>query len=128
MDNLTTKAFELGMSGFMLLIVLILVVILVGRTYNSFAKIPDKLDSLTDKIAESNKELSNQLVKTSIIQENILSIMKETMISINNNTVKMAIIENKLDEVNFKLDEVKKIAENNVAKLKTAIENKKDAS
>ena len=106
MDNMVSNAFELGLSGFMLLIVLLVVIYFVAKMSTVFLKMPEKFDVLTERIADSNKELSNQLIKTSILQENILSIMKETMVSVNNNTVRVAVLENKIETNYQKIDEV----------------------
>ena len=106
MEKIIENAFHLGMPGFMLLIVLIIVMFFVVKMSNMFLKMPDKFDALTERIADSNKELSNQLIKTSVIQENILSIMKETMVAVNNNTLRMAVLENKIENNYMKIDEV----------------------
>lgn len=106
MEKIIENAFHLGMPGFMLLIVLMIVMFFVVKMSNMFLKMPDKFDALTERIADSNKELSNQLIKTSVIQENILSIMKETMVAVNNNTLRMAVLENKIENNYMKIDEV----------------------
>ena len=82
-----------------------------------FIKMPDKFDVLTERIADSNKELSNQLIKTSVIQENILSIMKETMVAVNNNTMRMAVLESKIENNYQKIDEVSLRNEDTIDKL-----------
>lgn len=117
MDNIVTNAFELGLPGFMLLIVLIIVIFFVAKMLGVFIKMPEKFDVLTERIADSNKELSNQLIKTSVIQENILSIMKETMVAVNNNTLRMAVLENKIDNNSQKIDEVSMRNEDTIDKL-----------
>lgn len=117
MNTIITSSFELGATGFMLLIVLMTVLLLVSKMATVFSKMPDKFDVLTERIAESNKELSNQLIKTSTVQENILSIMKETMISVNNNTVKMAVLEEKVEKNLNKIEEVVSKNEDAIGKL-----------
>jgi hypothetical protein len=117
MDNIITNAFEFGLPGFMLLIVLLIVIFFVAKMSNVFIKMPEKFDVLTERIADSNKELSNQLIKTSVIQENILSIMKETMVSVNNNTTRMAVLENKIENNYQKIDEVALRSEDTIDKL-----------
>lgn len=117
MDNLIKNAFELGLPGFMLLIVLLIVIFFVAKMSNVFIKMPDKFDVLTERIADSNKELSNQLIKTSVIQENILSIMKETMVAVNNNTMRMAVLESKIENNYQKIDEVSLRNEDTIDKL-----------
>ena len=119
MDNITNGAFELGLSGFMLLIVLVIVVYFVAKMSSVFIKMPEKFDMLTERIADSNKELSNQLIKTSILQENILSIMKETMVAVNNNTMRMAVLENKIEANYDKIEEVASRNEDTIEKLET---------
>lgn len=117
MDNLIKNAFELGLPGFMLLIVLLVVIFFVAKMSSVFIKMPDKFDVLTERIADSNKELSNQLIKTSVIQENILSIMKETMVAVNNNTMRMAVLESKIENNYQKIDEVSLRNEDTIDKL-----------
>nr|DAV25196.1 MAG TPA: hypothetical protein [Caudoviricetes sp.] len=117
MENIIANAFELGLPGFMLLIVLLIVIFFVAKMSNVFIKVPEKFDVLTERIADSNKELSNQLIKTSVIQESILSIMKETMVSVNNNTTRMAVLENKIENNYQKIDEVSLRSEDTIDKL-----------
>lgn len=117
MDDLIKNAFELGLPGFMLLIVLLIVVFFVAKMSSVFIKMPEKFDVLTERIADSNKELSNQLIKTSVIQENILSIMKETMVAVNNNTTRMTVLENKIENNYQKIDEVSLRNEDTIDKL-----------
>lgn len=117
MNNIVAGSLELGTSGFMLLIVLMTVLLFVSKMAAVFSKMPDKFDVLTERIAESNKELSNQLIKTGTVQENILSIMKETMISVNNNTVKMAVLEEKLEKNLDKIEEVVSKNEDTIDRL-----------
>lgn len=116
-NDIVTGSLELGTSGFMLLIVLMTVLLFVSKMATVFSKMPDKFDVLTERIAESNKELSNQLIKTGTVQENILSIMKETMISVNNNTVKMAVLEEKLEKNLSKIEEVVSKNEDTIDRL-----------
>lgn len=117
MDNIIAGAFELGIPGFMLLIVLLVITYLVSKLSSLFLKMPEKFDVLTERIADSNKELSNQLIKTAVIQENILSIMKETMVAVNNNTLRMAVLENKIENNYIKIDEVSMRNEDTIEKL-----------
>lgn len=117
MDDLMKNAFELGLPGFMLLIVLLVVMFFVVKMSSVFIKMPEKFDVLTERIADSNKELSNQLIKTSVIQENILSIMKETMVAVNNNTMRMAVLESKIENNYQKIDEVSLRNEDTIDKL-----------
>lgn len=106
MDSIVSNAFELGVAGFLLLAVLIIVTMLIGKMFTVFQGVTEKFDTLTERIADSNKELSNQLIKSSVTQESILSIMKETMIAVNNNTTRMAVLENKMESNYDKLQEI----------------------
>lgn len=106
MDVIVSNAFELGVAGFLLLMVLIIVTMLIGKMFSVFQGVTEKFDTLTERIADSNKELSNQLIKSSVTQESILSIMKETMVAVNNNTTRMAVLENKMESNYSKLQEI----------------------
>lgn len=119
MNNVVNGAFELGIPGFMLLIVLLIVLFFIIKMSSVFIKMPEKFDVLTERIAESNKELSSQLIKTSTVQENILSIMKETMVAVNNNTLRMAVLENKIENNYNKIDEVSLRNEEAIDRLDT---------
>lgn len=117
MDKIVANAFELGLPGFLILTVLIIVTIVIIRLFTVFQKVTEKFDVLTDRIADSNKELSNQLIKSSITQESILSIMKETMVTVNNNTVRMAVLENKMESNYGKLSEISDKTNDTIARL-----------
>lgn len=106
MESIVSNAFELGVAGFLLLAVLIIVTMLIAKMFTVFQGVTEKFDTLTERIADSNKELSNQLIKSSVTQESILSIMKETMIAVNNNTTRMAVLENKMESNYDKLQEI----------------------
>lgn len=113
------SALELGTSGFMLLIVLMLTF----KMYKIFEKIPEKFDLLTQRLEESNKELSNQLIKTAIIQESILSIIKETIVSVNNNTLKMVVLENKIENSYEKIQEIAKKTDDTIDEIRELSNN-----
>lgn len=117
MEQIIDGAFGLGIAGFMLLIVLIVILFFVGKMASVFTKIPEKFDVLSNKIAESNKELSNQLIKTLVVQENILSVMKDTISSVNNNTTKMAIVEDKIESTQKMIKDISNISENTIRKI-----------
>lgn len=117
MDEIVGKAFELGLPGFILLTVLVIVITVIARLFTVFQKVTDKFDLLTERMAESNKELSNQLIKSSVTQESILSIMKETMVAVNNNTVRMAVLENKMESNYDKLSEISNKTDDTVIRL-----------
>lgn len=108
------SALELGTSGFMLLIVLMLTF----KMYKIFEKIPEKFDLLTQRLEESNKDLSSQLIKTAIIQESILSIIKETIVSVNNNTLKMVALENKIENSYEKIQEISKKTDDTIEEIR----------
>lgn len=117
MEQIVTNAFELGIPGFILLITLIAVLLVIGKMFSIFQSMTEKFDVLTDRIADSNKELSNQLIKSAVTQDSILSIMKETMVAVNNNTVRMAVLENKMEGNYGKLQEVSNKTDNAVDKI-----------
>lgn len=129
MSQIIDGAFKLGLAGFILLIVLIILLTMLSKMTCIFTAIPEKFDLLTDKLAESNKnmttqlinsnkELSCQLTKTLVIQENILAVMKETIVTINNNSVKIAILENKLDNNHEAIQEISKKTDATMRELK----------
>lgn len=123
MNNMVDGALGLGISGFMLLIVLIITLYTIVKMSGVFLKLPEKFDTLTERLADSNKELSNQLIKTSAVQESILLIMKETMIAVNNNTGRMSIIEEKIENNISELRDVS-LSNNNVIRKLDTIDTK----
>lgn len=119
MEQIVDNAFELGLPGFILLIVLIAITVIIGKMFTIFSKMTEKFDTLTERIADSNKELSNQLIKSAVTQDSILAIMKETMVAVNNNTVRMALLENKMESNNDKLQEISVKTDNTADKMET---------
>lgn len=96
-NNIAEGAFELGLTGFLVFVVLVIVGLLIGKLFSVFQQIIVKFDILTERISDSNKELSNQLIKTYTTQENMLEIIKETMVAVNNSAKQMSILQTKLE-------------------------------
>ena len=150
MDKIVEKAFELGLPGFLLLVVLMLMSTLVVKMFgainsnNNSIKVgmseitaairsdlggmSEKLQLLTERVIDtnaslntqlinSNSEMSNLIAQSSIRQDNILSVMKETIVSVNNNTLRMAILENKTEGIYTKIQEVSVKADTTADKL-----------
>lgn len=119
MENIIYNAFELGVAGFILLIALIAVSMLITRMFTLFKTMTEKFDTFTERLADSNKELSNQLVRSSVTQDSILSVMKETMVAVNNNTVRMAVLENKMENSYDKLQEISNKTDSTIDKMES---------
>ena len=101
-ESFIIKAAELGSSAFMLIIVLILT----SKMYNIFTQTTEKLDRMTTELANSNKQLSNQLTKCVTMQENVLNTLKDTMTSVKDTSIHMISLETKIDNTYNKINEI----------------------
>ena len=101
-EEFIIKIAELSASAFMLVIVLLLT----NKMYNIFTQTTEKLDKMTTELADSNIQLSNQLTKCIMMQENVLNTLKDTMSSIKDTSVHMINLENKIDNTYNKINEI----------------------
>jgi uncharacterized coiled-coil protein SlyX len=101
-ESFIIKAAELSSSAFMLIIVLILT----SKMYNIFTQTTEKLDRMTTELANSNKQLSNQLIKCITMQENVLNTLKDTMTSVKDTSIHMISLETKIDNTYNKINEI----------------------
>lgn len=101
-ESFIIKAAELSSSAFMLIIVLILT----SKMYNIFTQTTEKLDKITTELSESNKQLSNQLTKCIMMQENVLNTLKDTMTSVKDTSIHMISLETKIDNTYNKINEI----------------------
>lgn len=101
-ESFIIKAAELSSSAFMLIIVLILT----SKMYNIFTQTTEKLDRMTTELANSNKQLSNQLTKCVTMQENVLNTLKDTMTSVKDTSIHMISLETKIDNTYNKINEI----------------------
>lgn len=101
-ESFIIKAAELSSSAFMLIIVLILT----SKMYNIFTQTTEKLDRMTTELANSNKQLSNQLIKCITMQENVLNTLKDTMTSVKDTSIHMISLEAKIDNTYNKINEI----------------------
>lgn len=101
-ESFILKAAELSSSTFMLIIVLILT----SKMYNIFTQTTEKLDKITTELSESNKQLSNQLTKCIMMQENVLNTLKDTMTSEEDTYIHIINLENKIDNVYNKVNKI----------------------
>ena len=101
-EEFIIKIAELSASAFMLVIVLLLT----NKMYNIFTQTTEKLDKMTTELADSNIQLSNQLTKCIMMQENVLNTLNDTMSSIKDTSVHMISLENKIDNTYNKINEI----------------------
>lgn len=101
-ESFIIKAAELSSSAFMLIIVLILT----SKMYNIFTQTTEKLDKITTELSDSNKQLSNQLTKCIMMQENVLNTLKDTMTSVKDTSIHMISLETKIDNTYNKINEI----------------------
>ena len=74
--------------------------------YNIFTQTTEKLDRMTTELANSNKQLSNQLIKCITMQENVLNTLKDTMTSVKDTSIHMISLETKIDNTYNKINEI----------------------
>ena len=101
-ESFIIKAAELSSSTFMLIIVLILT----SKMYNIFTQTTEKLDKITTELSDSNKQLSNQLTKCIMMQENVLNTLKDTMTSTEDTYIHIINLENKIDNTYNKVNKI----------------------
>jgi uncharacterized coiled-coil protein SlyX len=101
-ESFIIKAAELSSSAFMLIIVLILT----SKMYNIFTQTTEKLDKITTELSDSNKQLSNQLTKCIMMQENVLNTLKDTMTSTEDTYIHIINLENKIDNTYNKVNKI----------------------
>lgn len=101
-ESFIIKAAELSSSAFMLIIVLILT----SKMYNIFTQTTEKLDKITTELSDSNKQLSNQLTKCIMMQENVLNTLKDTMTYVKDTSIHMISLETKIDNTYNKINEI----------------------
>ena len=101
-ESFIIKAAELGSSAFMLIIVLILT----SKMYNIFTQTTEKLDKITTELSDSNKQLSNQLTKCIMMQENVLNTLKDAMTSTEDTYIHIINLENKIDNTYNKVNKI----------------------
>lgn len=101
-ESFIIKAAELSSSAFMLIIVLILT----SKMYNIFTQTTEKLDKITTELSDSNKQLSNQLTKCIMMQENVLNTLKDTMTSTEDAYIHIINLENKIDNTYNKVNKI----------------------
>ncbi len=101
-ESFIIKAAELSSSTFMLIIVLILT----SKMYNIFTQTTEKLDKITTELSDSNKQLSNQLTKCIMMQENVLNTLKDTMTSEEDTYIHIINLENKIDDTYNKVNKI----------------------
>ena len=101
-ESFILKAAELSSSTFMLIIVLILT----SKMYNIFTQTTEKLDKITTELSDSNKQLSNQLTKCIMMQENVLNTLKDTMTSEEDTYIHIINLENKIDDTYNKVNKI----------------------
>lgn len=101
-ESFIIKAAELSSSAFMLIIVLILT----SKMYNIFTQTTEKLDKITTELSDSNKQLSNQLTKCIMMQENVLNTLKDTMTSTADTYIHIINLENKIDNTYNKVNKI----------------------
>lgn len=94
-EELIQKIAELGASTFILFIALVITI----KISNVFSNVSKKIDNLADVLSKNNKELSNQLTQCIVLQENLITTMKETVTLLNENNIKMLKLENKMDNI-----------------------------
>ena len=100
-ESFILKAAELS-SAFMLIIVLILT----SKMYNIFTQTTEKLDKITTELSDSNKQLSNQLTKCIMMQENVLNTLKDAMTSTEDTYIHIINLENKIDNTYNKVNKI----------------------
>ena len=101
-ESFIIKAAELSSSAFMLIIVLILT----SKMYNIFTQTTEKLDKITTELSDSNKQLSNQLTKCIMMQENVLNTLKDAMTSTEDTYIHIINLENKIDNTYNKVNKI----------------------
>lgn len=101
-ESFILKAAELSSSTFMLIIVLILT----SKMYNIFTQTTEKLDKITTELSDSNKQLSNQLTKCIMMQENVLNTLKDTTTSEEDSYIHIINLENKIDDTYNKVNKI----------------------
>ena len=101
-ESFIIKAAELSSSTFMLIIVLILT----SKMYNIFTQTTEKLDKITTELSDSNKQLSNQLTKCIMMQENVLNTLKDAMTSTEDTYIHIINLENKIDNTYNKVNKI----------------------
>ena len=101
-ESFIIKAAELSSSAFMLIIVLILT----SKMYNIFTQTTEKLDKITTELSDSNKQLSNQLTKCIMMQENVLNTLKDAMTSTEDAYIHIINLENKIDNTYNKVNKI----------------------
>ena len=111
-ESFIIKAAELSSSAFMLIIVLILT----SKMYNIFTQTTEKLDKITTELSDSNKQLSNQLTKCIMMQENVLNTLKDTMTSTEDTYIHIINLENKIDNLR-EIDKKEKVDKQNTYDL-----------
>ena len=101
-ESFIIKAAELSSSAFMLIIVLILT----SKMYNIFTQTTEKLDKITTELSDSNKQLSNQLTKCIMMQENVLNTLKDAITSKEDTYIHIINLENKIDNTYNKINKI----------------------
>ena len=101
-ESFIIKAAELSSSAFMLIIVLILT----SKMYNIFTQTTEKLDKITTELSDSNKQLSNQLTKCIMMQENVLNTLKDAITSAEDTYIHIINLENKIDNTYNKVNKI----------------------
>ena len=101
-EEFIIKIAELSASAFMLIIVLILT----SKMYNIFTQTTEKLDKITTELSDSNKQLSNQLTKCIMMQENVLNTLKDAMTSTEDTYIHIINLENKIDNTYNKVNKI----------------------
>lgn len=101
-ESFIIKAAELSSSAFMLIIVLILT----SKMYNIFTQTTEKLDKITIELSDNNKQLSNQLTKCIMMQENVLNTLKDAITSTEGTYIHIINLENKIDNTYNKVNKI----------------------